>query len=165
MHNIKNIEPDPCTVVIVNFIPQHHVWNQLDFDVECYGEEIIQGAARAVDLNLQSTLELSVMLASDAKLKELNAYFRNIDKPTNVLSFPYEDLDEHYLGDVAISYETIHKEAKEQEKQFQHHFAHMLLHGFLHLLGYDHIDDNEKNEMETLEISILKNFNILNPYI
>lgn len=164
MQNIKNIEPDPYTDIIINFIPQHPAWNELDFDVQGYGTEIIQRATR-FDLNLDAPLELSIMLANDAKLKELNEYFRDIDKPTNVLAFPYDDSDEIYLGDVAISYETVYKEAKEQEKQFQHHFAHMLLHGFLHLLGYDHINDKEREEMEALEISILNNFNILNPYI
>ena len=168
MQNIKNTEPDPYREIMANFIVHEGAWDALDFDSKIYGAGVIQGAAQSINLVTKEQLELSVMLSNDTKLRELNGYFRNIDKPTNVLSFPYEDeegVDTPYLGDIAISYETIYREAKEQEKEFQNHFAHMLLHGFLHLLGYDHIEDKDRNEMEALEVSILKNFNISNPYI
>lgn len=107
--------------------------------------------------------EMSIMLTNDNHIQQLNNDFRNKDKPTNVLSFPADE--DSYLGDIAISLETIEKEALEQEKDFYHHFIHMLVHGILHLKGYDHLTDEEAEEMETIEIKILADMGIKNPYI
>lgn len=107
--------------------------------------------------------EMSIMLTNDNHIQQLNNDFRNKDKPTNVLSFPADE--DSYLGDIAISLETIEKEALEQEKNFYHHFIHMLVHGILHLKGYDHLTDEEAEEMETIEIKILADMGIKNPYI
>lgn len=107
--------------------------------------------------------EFSVLLTNDTHIQVLNRDFRNKNKPTNVLSFP--DGEDGYLGDIAISLETIVKEAKEQDKNFYHHFIHMVVHGLLHLKGHDHEDDSEAEEMESLEIEILADMGIKNPYI
>lgn len=124
----------------------------------------------------------SVVLTNDTALRELNKQFRTKDMPTNVLSFPaYESIgalrmalaepqdspmleDAGYLGDMILARETIEAEANEQDKDVKDHFYHMLVHGTLHLLGYDHIDEQEAYEMEALEISILKELSIANPY-
>jgi len=110
--------------------------------------------------------EFSILLTDDHHIQQLNRDFRNIDKPTNVLSFPAEDDDGgEYLGDIAIAYETMKREAIEQEKSFKDHLIHMVLHGLLHLQGYDHETDADAEEMESLEIKILADIGIKNPYI
>jgi probable rRNA maturation factor len=107
--------------------------------------------------------EISVVLADDAFVKELNKQYRGKDKPTNVLSFPSDLAGE--LGDIVFAFETIEKEAKEQQKTFRNHTAHLLVHGFLHLLGHDHMDEKEARIMENKEIKILKKLGINNPYL
>ena len=111
----------------------------------------------------QEESEVTIRLVDTAESHELNLTYRNKDKPTNVLSFPSEE--DIFLGDIAISFNTLVKEAEEQDKEFYHHFIHMLIHGVLHLLGYDHETDDEAEEMETLEIKILEDMGIKNPYI
>ena len=105
--------------------------------------------------------ELSVVLADDAFVQNLNRDYRDKDKPTNVLSFPQ---DTPMLGDVVLAYETVKREAEEQDKGFEDHLAHLLVHGVLHLLGYDHEDDKQAEEMEALEVEILSRLSIKNPY-
>lgn len=120
---------------------------------------------------------VSIVLTNDAEIKELNKNYRNKDKPTNVLSFPAIDfnadndeiiqpaLPETELGDIILAYETIAREADEQNKSLSNHFKHLIVHGFLHLLGYDHIEDDEAEEMESTEVRILKTLGVENPYI
>lgn len=107
--------------------------------------------------------EISLLLTNDTRIQILNRDFRSQDKPTNVLSFPSDE--DNFLGDIAISFNTLKREAEEQDKDFNSHFIHILIHGILHLLGYDHIDDDEAEEMEALEIKILEDMGIKNPYI
>lgn len=117
--------------------------------------------------------ELTVTLTNDKSIKVLNRDYREKDKPTNVLSFPmWENMAEIPngagsipLGDIIIAFETIQREAIEQEKTLADHFTHMLIHGFLHLLGYDHMNEADANAMESLEIKILKKLSISNPYV
>ncbi|NBX02785.1 MAG: rRNA maturation RNase YbeY [Alphaproteobacteria bacterium] len=104
--------------------------------------------------------EITVVLADDAFVKNLNRDFRGKDKPTNVLSFPGDG----HLGDIVLAFETIEREAKEQQKTFKAHVQHLLVHGTLHLLGHDHIKDAEAEKMEALEIKILKELGVANPY-
>lgn len=115
--------------------------------------------------------ELSVLLADDAFVQSLNRKFRGKDQPTNVLSFPQVDGPGEIvfqaarpLGDIAFAYETLVVEAKHQGKSFDDHLAHLVVHGVLHLLGHDHIDDEEAEAMETLERVILDRFGIADPY-
>lgn len=117
-------------------------------------------------------LEASIVLANDDLIQVLNREYRKMDKPTNVLSFanldssdPMPESGPFPLGDIILSYQTIDREAKDQGKFFKDHFTHMIVHGTLHLLGYDHIDEDEATNMETLEIRILEQMNVQNPYM
>lgn len=110
--------------------------------------------------------EVSLLFCDDARIRELNRQFRAKDKPTNVLSFPGpEPLEEaRFLGDIALAFETIDREAQEQGKTLEGHCRHMIVHGFLHLLGYDHEDADEAEEMEASEIRALHALGVENPY-
>jgi len=117
--------------------------------------------------------ELSVVLADDPFVQRLNRDYRGKDKPTNVLSFAFGDDEDEpdpapgtpvLLGDIVMSLDTLTREAKEQGKPFAHHLAHLSVHGVLHLLGYDHIEDAEAEEMEALETTILARLSIPDPY-
>ncbi len=105
---------------------------------------------------------IALVLTDDAEVCELNRDFRGKDAPTNVLSFPSDEEEE--CGDIIFAAETVQREAEEQGKAFAHHFTHLLVHGVLHLLGYDHLEDAEAEEMEALEICILAQHSIANPY-
>lgn len=110
--------------------------------------------------------ELSVLLADDAAIRELNRDYRGFDKPTNVLSFPAGPTPPRtpLLGDLALAFETIGREAETDAKPFDHHLTHLVVHGVLHLLGYDHETDDEADAMETLETRILAGLGIADPY-
>ena len=106
--------------------------------------------------------EVSIVLVDDNEIKQINREYRNINKPTNVLSF--ELGDDVLLGDIYISLDTVVREAKQEKISVEHHVAHMVVHGVLHLLGYDHINDKEAIVMETKETKILSKMGIKNPY-
>lgn len=105
---------------------------------------------------------LTILLSDDAHLMELNAKFRRRRKPTNVLSFPSRD--SAYLGDVAIAYQTVAREARAQGKRFSAHAAHLAAHGVLHLLGQDHKNTAEAERMEAQERRILGRLGLSDPY-
>ncbi len=111
-------------------------------------------------------VELSIVLADDALVQHLNKTWRGKDQPTNVLSFPAGEntagID--HLGDIVLALETITREAREQDKKPADHLTHLVVHGMLHLLGYDHEDDDEAEEMEALERRILAGLGIADPY-
>ncbi|RJF75995.1 rRNA maturation RNase YbeY [Rhodopseudomonas palustris] len=130
----------------------------------------IEAAAEAVDSDTGGA-ELAVMLTDDDGIQTLNASYRGFDKPTNVLSFPapeadYQDDDgaPRLLGDIAIAYQTVRREADQDGKPFEHHLSHLAVHGFLHLIGYDHETDAEAETMEGAERSILAGLGIPDPY-
>lgn len=116
---------------------------------------------------------LGATFLSDKDMQQYNAQYRHKNKPTNVLSFPMiEDFsslkkepEPVELGDILLAYETIKKEAKDQGKTLRDHVAHLLVHGCLHLFGYDHMTKKDEKEMEELEIRILAEMGIENPYI
>lgn len=115
------------------------------------------------------TSELSMLFTNNAHIQEINAQWRNKDKPTNVLSFPAFALSPGQkpgplLGDIALAYETIKDEAQTEEKPFDHHLTHLIIHGLLHLLGYDHETEKQAEEMEALERKILHALAIPDPY-
>ncbi len=107
-----------------------------------------------------------VVFVNDAAIQDLNKTYRGMDKPTNVLSFPdgAQNGKTTQLGDIFLSYETCFLEATTQQKTFEHHITHLLVHGVLHLLGYDHETDADAAQMEQLEIDILAGMFIANPY-
>lgn len=107
--------------------------------------------------------EVSIALVSDAEIQALNRDYRGKDKPTNVLSFPNPGPG-GALGDIVIARETVLGESQAKGLEPGHHLTHLLVHGFLHLLGYDHMDDADADEMEALEIRLLAAMNIDNPY-
>ena len=116
---------------------------------------------------LSPQTELSIQVLDEAAMQTLNHQFRNKSKPTNVLSFPYEPMPGvslDLLGDIALCAPVIQREAAEQGKSLMDHWAHMLVHGMLHLRGFDHIEDDEAEVMEALEIELLAKHGIQNPY-
>ena len=110
---------------------------------------------------------VSFQIVSSDEMQSLNKNYRGKDKPTNVLSFPMEvpvEVGIDILGDLALCHEVIKSEAKEQGKSAEAHWAHMVVHGMLHLQGYDHIEDDEANVMEAKEIEIMNGLGFENPY-
>lgn len=111
--------------------------------------------------------ELSIRLVDEQESAELNATYRGKAAPTNVLSFPFDSpvpIAPRLLGDLIICVSVVKKEAQEQNKAINDHWAHMVVHGCLHLLGYDHVDIKEAEQMEALEIAILQTLSIDDPY-
>ena len=106
----------------------------------------------------------TVLLSNDRKLKSLNRDFRGMDKPTNVLSFPADESAGRYRGDVALALGVTRREAKASGKSFADHATHLVVHGVLHLAGYDHMKARDARVMERLEIAVLKRLGVANPY-
>lgn len=107
---------------------------------------------------------VTILLADNEAVRELNARFRGKDAPTNVLSFPAPKNPERHLGDIALAYGVCAREASEQGKPLEHHLMHLVVHGVLHLLGYDHMGDDEAEAMESLERSVLAGLGVPDPY-
>lgn len=123
-------------------------------------------AQAAVNLFAQDGV-MTIRVADEDEIRQLNRDFRNIDKSTNVLSFPAElpaEIAEPLLGDIVICATIVEREALAQKKSSDAHWAHMVIHGALHLLGQDHIEDEAAEKMETLEINLLSQFGYANPY-
>ena len=143
---------------------------QTEPDAEAVIQRAINAAAEIADADVGDA-EIAVMLTDDTGIQTLNSNWRGIDKPTNVLSFPAlqptagapSDAP-RMLGDIAIAYETTRKEADDEEKPFDHHLSHLAVHGFLHLIGYDHEKDDDAEAMEGLEREILAQLGIPDPY-
>ena len=130
-------------------------------------EQIEQWATAAVQPQ-SDEVEMTVRIVDEAESHELNLNYRGKDRPTNVLSFPFECPDElelPLLGDLVICRQVVEREAQEQEKPLMAHWAHMVVHGSLHLLGYDHIEDDEAEEMESLETQIMTGLGFADPYL
>ncbi|SFN90717.1 probable rRNA maturation factor [Bradyrhizobium sp. Ghvi] len=144
---------------------------QSEPDAETVIQRAVAAAAESVEEDVADA-EVAVMLTDDAGIRTLNSNWRGMDKPTNVLSFPALQPEGAWkpgdaprmLGDIAIAFETMRREADEEHKPFDHHLSHLAVHGFLHLIGYDHENDDDAEEMEALETEILAHLGIPDPY-
>ena len=151
-----------------------------DMAINAEGWQNEETLRRLVDSVLQATLqelgfdkidsELSLVFTNDADIREINGKWRHIDKSTNVLSFPAFALQPgqepgEILGDIVMARETVAREAAEEHKSFDDHLSHLVVHGLLHLMGYDHQNDEEAEQMETLERKILASLGISDPYL
>lgn len=128
-------------------------------------EMLARGAAlAALDAEGAAHEGVTILLADDEAVRDLNARFRQKDAPTNVLSFPAPKNPEFHLGDIALAFGVCAREAAEQGKPLAHHLQHLTVHGVLHLLGYDHIGDDEAEAMESLERAVLAGLGVPDPY-
>lgn len=166
----------------LNITVDDDAWNSCGFDVFQTAQTVFDAVFAYVGKNedigfltLGKNISVNLSLNNDAEIHKLNKEFRGFDKPTNVLSFANiddEDFDNYItispeieLGDIIIAFETLLREAAEKKISLHDHFAHLLAHGLLHLLGFDHKQDDEAEYMESFEINILKQLNINNPYL
>jgi probable rRNA maturation factor len=168
MNNVKinlSIEDERWTAAIADIAAV--VERVKDAVIDCVGGEVDFLAP-------DKQFSLNLCLSNDEEVHRLNKEFRGMDKATNVLSFANADDDafdemlasdaEVELGDVIVAFETMEREAQELEASFYEHFCHLWTHGMLHILGYDHIEPEERAEMERREIDILEKLKIANPY-
>ena len=116
----------------------------------------------------RSPVELSLLLTDDAGVRELNRAWRGLDKPTNVLSFPGSGSPNpdgvRHLGDIALAFDTVAREAETEGRSLAHHVAHLIVHGVLHLVGHDHEADEEAESMDALEVEALARLGVADPY-
>lgn len=160
--------------LILDLYCEHEPWHVLLPQVEVTVRRVCEAALEGAGFLAQmQDAEMSVMLLDDEGVRHYNKQYRNQDKATNVLSFPTEEWQAGIypklppyvlLGDILLALETIQREADEQHKQFSDHFSHMLVHGTLHLIGYDHMADTEAEIMEALERRILEGLGVADPY-
>ena len=127
-------------------------------------EDLVRQAAEAAFAREDAAGGVTFLLTDDESVRELNSQFRGKDTATNVLSFPAPPNPEDHLGDVALAYGVCAREAVEQGKPLRHHLQHLTIHGVLHLLGYDHIGDDEAEVMEDLERAVLAGLGVPDPY-
>ena len=160
-------DPDPPRGIAVDVIHQAGDWQSLG-DVETSIGPLLVAVGKHPSLRSHMPSEANLALADDAAVRALNLTFRAKDSPTNVLSFPsglpVEDGQRHALGDIILAFETVVAEASEQGIAPADHVRHLVLHGLLHLMGFDHQSDVEAEVMEALEIEILAKIGIANPY-
>lgn len=162
------------------YCSKKQLMNEIGIDCRCphwlvASDEIADTVTRAAlaaladqGMGPDDAYEISIVLADDAFVRDLNRQYRNIDRPTNVLSFPVGDDNGHgpvLLGDVVLAYETVQREARAAGKSLSAHVTHLIIHGILHLLGYDHEDEQEAEEMEALETALLARLGITDPYV
>jgi probable rRNA maturation factor len=146
----------------IDLLVESDLWNGAE-DVRPVARRAIREAAALLST---SGAELAIVLTDDAAIRLLNRTWRGVDAATNVLSFPTKRAgdDPLFIGDIVLAYETIAGEARAEHKPFAHHIAHLAVHGFLHLLGYDHMRNEDAEVMEQVELDVLRRLAIPNPY-
>ena len=132
-------------------------------------DKAVRKTVETAELEFEEGAELSVLITGDDRITKLNAQWRGKDNPTNVLSFPGENLSPgdsggNFLGDIAVSVETTQRESELENKSFDDHFTHLIIHGFLHVFGYDHESEEQARQMEGLETKILGQLGVSDPY-
>jgi probable rRNA maturation factor len=131
-------------------------------------EKTVRAAIAAAAAHSTSGGEVSILLTDDSAVRVLNREWRGIDKATNVLSFPAPETmskgEAGILGDIVIAYETLARESTDEDRDFLHHLTHLTVHGYLHLVGYDHQDDAQANAMEALESKIMTRMQLPDPW-
>lgn len=156
--NKKPIKKSP----LVNVACLYDRWPKAD--AQLWVREALEAAVPFFDEDFEHC-EMSVVFSSDAHVHELNHTFRQKDKATNVLSFEGKwDENGGEIGDIILAYETVFEEAVEEGLTLREHTIHLIVHGFLHLMGYDHQNDEDADEMESFEAEILHTLGIRNPY-
>ena len=149
------------TTVTADIVVESDLWQ-----TEPRAEATVAAAISAAATHSTRDGEVSILLADDSAVREVNKQWRGLDKPTNVLSFPAADTPatQGHLGDIVIAYETLQRECEAEGRSFLHHLAHLTVHGFLHLIGYDHETDAQADEMEALESRIMVGMNLPDPW-
>ncbi len=163
--------------VEINFLTELRDWRELVKAEKATWKTLILATLPHAPVKLPADFAINVLLADNATVQRLNREYREIDKPTNILSFPqieeWDDAeavlelaqsDDPVLGDLILAWDVVKTEAAAQNKTIADHVAHLLVHGTLHLLGYDHLEDDEAEAMEALETTILTAHDIANPY-
>ena len=172
MQKVKQIQ---TSIFNIDLSVNDNIWSAKLKSLENKIPTIVDSIMNKLDLVTHSNIELSIILTNDNEIQKLNLEYLGKNKPTNVLSFPAHNFDINNissslnedilsLGDIVISYGTLEKERIKQNISFVDHFVHLLIHSFLHLLGFDHMTEKEAEEMEKLEIAILAEFGIQSPY-
>ena len=161
----KSKAKSPVLAVSVGIQIQSPLW-----DTQPRAESVVQEAVAAAAAALStSDDEVSILLTDDSAVRILNREWRGLDKPTNVLSFPAPKSPAtggaRFLGDIVIAYETLQRECEDEDRDFLHHLSHLTVHGFLHLLGYDHQTDAEADEMEGTESKIMTAMKLPDPWL
>jgi probable rRNA maturation factor len=133
-------------------------------DIRTAGAIVRRAVTRAAATLSTSPAELAIVLTDDSAIRALNRDWRGINAATNVLSFPTKNTGGRHLGDIVLAYETVAREARRERKPLAHHLAHLAVHGFLHLVGYDHDGEQEAFVMENAERAILRQLAIPDPY-
>lgn len=154
-------------MIDLDIIIEEGEWSRLG-DPEALARRAVEAAFAVASDAPSEPVEISLLLADDAHIRELNKAWRGKDKPTNVLSFPAPhhpgQPGPRHLGDIALAYETLVREAEDESKTVSDHFSHLVVHGVFHLLGYDHEIEAQAEIMEALEIKALAGLGISNPY-
>jgi probable rRNA maturation factor len=153
--------------VRIDFVEASPLWKRA-LPARKLTRSAVSAAVDECRVKLRRGAEMSVHLIDDKGMRAINAKWRHRDGATNVLSFPASDpgglSQARLLGDVLISFETLKREAEEEGKALADHFSHLVVHGFLHLLGFDHIEEADAEKMELIEIRALARLGVANPY-
>jgi probable rRNA maturation factor len=146
----------------IEVVRQSDAWDGAEINDDALSQAAIAAFVGAAP-RIENGREVAIVLTSDAGMQALNLKWRGKDAPTNVLSFPSGG-EQGHLGDVVLAYETVEGEAKQQNIAIADHAAHLVVHGMLHLLGYDHEQEDDAVKMERLETEILATLGIADPY-